>query len=267
MNKKIGILLNLVIASLSLVSFGNTSNDNIYFHPVAEIHVDELPESIMDLKFIHSVCKIPIVFRGAAKHWESMTWTPESLKKKGLREIEEVMKSSDSSERLGIKLWVTFHGNDTSASSSQLTEIVKDMHYHDTLIRPENPNRMNSYELYLLAGSGSFRMDRFHAHGSVLLSEFYGERMVFLAEPGWGDGDKDMIKLVKESNRIAQIASKNPLDPLLDINNGDYSRLQQVILKPGDILYIPGGWSHKVNYLTPCIGATQLVYTKKRSYS
>jgi len=230
MNKKIEILLILFISSIALISFGNTSNDNTYFHPVAEIHVDELPESIMDSKYADSICKLPLVFRGAAKYWESMTWTPEFLVERGFKGIEEVMKSSDNFRKS------SFH--------SKILE--KDMHYQGTSIN----------SIYILAG-GAYRMNYFHAHDTAILSEFYGKRMVFLAEPRWKG---NMDKLAQESDRIAEIASTSEQDPLINMTNDDYSGLQQVILNPGDILYIPSGWYHKVHYLTPCIGATQLIY-------
>lgn len=261
---------------LSSISYGNTENHNVHFHPVEEIYVDELPESIMDIKFIHSISKLPVVFRGAAKNWEAMNWTPESLEARGLDGIVDAMnRSPDNPKRIGYELCIDFSGDKRSTTgrnyNSQLLEILKDVHYYEpnnlkdiVAINPDIGlkynywlDRLGTYTYYILAGNKGFQMPHFHNHSTVLLAEFYGERIVFLAEPYT---ERKLLdnELSNEMNRVIEEYYNEP-DSLSSISHGNYSPFQQVILKPGDILYIPSGWYHKIHYLTPCLGISQFI--------
>lgn len=258
-------------------------NGNIYFHPVEEIYVDALPKSIMDLEFVHSVSKLPIVFRGAAKNWEAMNWTPESLEEKGLRGLTEAMNNpSAEAERviygLEISFWKgqrTIHlSAGTRSHIDQLKEIFEDVNYYeknlykdvtekDLKLLEENTDFnfgryafIKAYGYYILGGGKGFEMEIFHNHETAILAEFYGERMVFLIQPHSLEKENELIQ---STNEIINDRHHQTTDPILDIKNTNYSPFQQVILKPGDILYIPSGWYHRVHYLTPCLGTTQAI--------
>lgn len=290
-------MIKLIILVLSVfifsISYGYISNHNTFYCPVEEIYVDELPESIMDMELIHSVSKLPVVFRGAAKNWEAMNWTPESLEKRGLKGIEkDVMQSPLGNPRrtyygLSVhlledtrKIDLDYDGANYT-SQSELMEILKDIHYYE--INPKNVGvtdrvlirknlglyylkELGKYTLYILAGSKGYQMPVFHNHASALLAEFYGERMVFLAQPFTEKKLRDN-ELSDEMDRVIKRHYNEELDSGLDVNNGDYFPFQQVILKPGDILYIPSGWYHKVHYLTPCIGTTQFIEMNTKNVS
>lgn len=266
---------------ISSVFYGDISNHNTFFHPVEEIYVDELPESIMDIELIHSVSKLPVVFRGAAKNWEAMNWTPESLEARGLEGIEDVMNSPiDSPKRTNYGLCVHFSRDkihtylDFNApgrtSESQLMEILKDIHYYEPnhfktigdkyWLLENNPNlyTLGQYTYYIIAGSKGYQMPKFHNHPTVLLAEFYGERMVFLAQPFTERKLRDN-ELSAEMDKVIEKADNEELDVLFNVNSNNYFPFLQVILKPGDVLYIPSGWSHKIHYLTPCLGTTQFI--------
>lgn len=278
-------MIKLVILTLSAfiysISYGDIAGHNTFYHPVEEIYADELPESIMDIELIHSVSKLPVVFRGAAKNWEAMNWTPESLEARGLEGIEDVMKSPiDSPKRTNYGLCVNLRDKRHTyldintpgrTSESQLREILKDVHYYepnhyknvvakDWYLLENNPNLsiFGQYTYYIIAGSKGYQMPKFHNHPTVLLAEFYGERMVFLAQPFTERKLRDN-ELSDEMDKVIEKANNEAMDSLFNVNSNDYFPFQQVILKPGDVLYIPSGWSHKIHYLTPCLGTTQFI--------
>lgn len=283
MNK---IFITLICIQLSALLLFGSKDSNIYFHPVEEVYVDELPEWIMDMDYVHSVSKLPVVFRGAAKNWEAMNWTPESLSARGLTGIEKLMKNSEDPGREFYDLKVAFQvdgeklitgGRITPCgnfiSSARIKEVLKDVHFYeknpyidisdrDIQLLKENTHfnlghfTTDAYIYSIIAGSKGFQMKVFHNHETVLLAEFYGERVVFLAPPHSMSSHNEHELLIKASDDAIE-RNEIEMDPLSNIQNGTFSALQQVILKPGDILYIPSGWYHRVHYLTPCLGVVQ----------
>lgn len=272
--------------------FGDFTNYKISFHPVEEIFVEELPEAIMDLKFVHSISKLPVVFRGAAKNWPAMNWTPESLEARGLKGIQKVMENRDNPDRITYSLNVGFSKgigfwkgqritkqmgtvkSDQIEATSQIEEILKDVNYYeinlctdinekDLKLLTDNPSFdldysiENAYEYTILAGKEGFQMEIFHDHETSLLAQFYGERMVFLVPP------RSLVNediLIYEMDDVIKDVRSKGIDSLSNIQNGNSFGLQQVILKPGDILYIPSGWYHRVHYLTACLGCAQAIH-------
>lgn len=285
---------NIAISFLSLIftlliSYGNIENHTTHFQPVEEVYADQLPESIMDLQFIHSFSKLPIVFRGAAKNWEAMNWTPESLDARGLKGIEDVMKNTPgSTENIAFGQSIHFskdNGERTTRAKSyndQITEVLKDVQFYEkniykaitekdmTLLKdntnfnPRSYRYKGIYAYHIIAGRKGYQMKEFHNHETAILAEFYGEKIVFLAQP---DTDTKRLRheesLISEYDNLSEDSFSEDLNPLFKIKSNNYSSFQKVLLKPGDILYIPAGWYHKVHYLTPCIGITQFLYLDK----
>lgn len=259
---KLILILSLEVLSLYSISFA-TLKEGAHYHPVMEIETDALPESIMDIKFIHTISKLPIVFRGAAKHWEAMNWTPEFLEAEGFTGITEAMES-ESGKRV------------IARASYNMEQLLKDLHYFEIRskdIKQEDMKLLNQYDpeildwigVYhyeILAGSKGFNMNHFHHHPGALLAEFYGQRVVYLGQPQ--TSSKEMSSENKYTDDFftkSTLAEQN--DPLFKIKNINYHPFQKVVLNPGDILYIPANWWHKVIYATPCIGATQFVYINR----
>lgn len=268
------LMLSLSLFILSISSYGN-DEEQVYFHPVQEIFVDELPKSIADLEFVHSTSKLPVVFRGAAKNWEAMNWTPEYLKQKGIQGTEQILDKHSNYYRI-YREHITFSKEGARETYSKLSSLLfEDIHYHEHNIYKDISEKdltfleknshfvsgfTDKYEHIIFIGSKGSGLG-FHVHETTLLAEFYGEKIVFLAQP-YPKSKLPYKQLDDESNRIINAMNNQEYDQLFDINNNqnnDYFSLQQVILKPGDILYIPSGWYHKIYYLTPCIGCAQSI--------
>lgn len=270
-------ILTTLTSFASPLSYGNAEDNNIHFHPVQEVVVDELPESIADLEFVHSTSKLPVVFRGAAKNWEAMNWTPEKFDYTNVRK----QRGDNGSERKTDQMNVYFskkNGRTTSLDhlpSAKLDfedlgffekNIYEDITEIELAVLKQNafivPNDSSSYVYFVFTGTQGYQ-DEFHRHESVLLAEFYGEKIVFLSEPrpgGEGLDYEEYDMLYNESNKIITDLYDNDYNDFYNTNaNKDYSPYQQVILRPGDVLYIPSGWYHKIHYLTPCIGAAQFI--------
>lgn len=277
--------LNLMLLSfilISSISYGDVPTHNRHYLPVEEIYVDKLPESIMDLQFIHSISKMPIVFRGAAKHWEAMNWTPESLEARGLKGVVDVM-SSQSETKTAYEQHIYFeentgkrvilsndrYGLNKNLRNDVIKKLLKDTHYYeinfckdinekDRSLLMEDP-RINRgcgrYSYYIFAGRKFCH--HFHEHETALLAEFYGKKLVLLAQPG--TKSENLIDCNDNDNVLTESALAEESDLLFKNKSKDYAPFQKVILNPGDILYIPAGWKHEVHYLTPCLGITQLL--------
>ena len=127
-----------------------------------------------------------------------------------------------------------------------------------------NNARAALYENTILVAPKGF-IGLFHEHGTALLSEFYGKKMVLLLPP---HTNRELVGKFNETvDGIVRAIYKRykDHDVLFDADSGNdnYFPFQQVILEPGDLLYIPSGWYHSVYYLTPCIGATQFILFDK----
>lgn len=284
----------LLSVCMPILSFGDYA---INYQPVNEIYVDELPAGILDE--IHASSKLPVVFRGGAKKWEAMNWTPEILEKRGLdyiTGIESKTKNLYIPYFINFGLGIDFENQQRKSfltvsliSRAQGREIMgnvlQDTHFleytyqerPDTIARflAENwPEQSlddhykhvgGTYSYEIFAGAKNYK-GKFHGHASVLLVEFYGEKLVFLVQPG-----TEAIysaSLIRERNRIIEECKHHTMDLLSLYSPNDYAPFQVVILKPGDILHIPSGWIHSVYYLSACIGVSQFIQTDyKNIYS
>lgn len=276
MSRKINNSFIVFSSILSIFLFNNSStakeelvdNFGLAFSPVREEFVNELPESIKDFP---TSSMMPIVFRGAAKNWGAMKWTPESLAEVGLPGPSKVFGTNDRSVDI---LDVTYKQEERIVSNKKFADLLEqDTHFREDYnyspkFYPEGVKNPR-FKYILFAGGPGASQVMFDYHEAVLLTELYGEKMVFLMAPGTFNEDfkysrqitttlkKYMQDGLTMKDAITRMIDNETWDPL--IPDDKYNPLQRVILKPGDILYIPAGWAHRVFYLNDSIGITQAI--------
>lgn len=101
------------------------------------------------------------------------------------------------------------------------------------------------------SGPGSIRLT--HSHESVLLAQIEGRKMITLVPPE--QADKLYVKYCQNGTDYRE-NGKACVSPV-NLKNPDLERfpkckdvqLYQVVVKPGDVLFIPEGWFHEVRAL------------------
>lgn len=95
-----------------------------------------------------------------------------------------------------------------------------------------------------LSGPGSVRLA--HSHGSVFLAQIDGDKLVTLASP------EDSESLY--ASTFVYSSPVNFVNPNLEkFPKAMNATFHQVVLKPGDVLFIPRNWLHEVRALTESI--------------
>lgn len=276
LNKLSGILASvLILYSSCLFAFdpliANSEQGcddlSILFTPVREEFVDELPEDIRQLPM---TSMLPVVYRGAAKNWDSMKWTRESLDKMGFR-------SGSNSKSVYISEVLVKKTGERKVTDKKLSDLLdKDTRYREDFIySPEfHPETSQSqpFMYFLFIGRAGESQILFDFHEGTLLSEFYGEKLVLLMSPGISSDEtaeftscitKSLKKYTSEGMTMSEAAMKiidnKDSDQLIKHSESAYSPAQRIILKPGDVLYIPAMWAHRVFYLKNSIGAAQQI--------
>lgn len=101
------------------------------------------------------------------------------------------------------------------------------------------------------SGPGSIRMT--HSHESVLLTQIEGRKMITLVPPD--EADKLYVKYCKHGtdyreNGKACVSPVNLKYPDLEqFPKFKDAHLYQVVVEPGDVIFIPDGWFHEVRAL------------------
>lgn len=276
----LGPVRNAINLILGNVATAEEEYDHLglIFTPVREEFVDELPEAVRDLPMSSG---LPVVYRGAAKNWEAMNWTPEFLDKMGFA-LKERMKSDRKSttvlltEGYGEKKQISCPEL-SYPSCSKFAEMIKrgtqfrEDYNYSRQFYPKGVKQSKIDYFLLVSGAGS-RQYAIDFHEASFLAEFYGEKLVFLMSPKllelpWSEVEKSYQKPIDEvekkykgegltvKDERMKMVGNGDLDELM--RQGGYSPLQQVVLKAGDVLYIPAGWGHEVFYLTNAIGVSQ----------
>lgn len=243
------------------------NNISFLFTPVHEEFVDELPESIREFP-IKSM--MPVVFRGGAKNWNAMEWTPDLLRELGFsfgRESREVNSSQ-----------VFIKKSQRKATNQKLSDLLeRDTRFReDYRYSPEFYQSDYQYFAYsLLSGPAGFKQTIFDEHEAALLAQFEGERLVLLLQPEKRPGNLvNCINNALSKDTDAGMTVRDAVMKMIDNEEYDelvkdtvpYSPLQRVILKPGDVLYIPSGWGHRVFYLKNSIGVAQQIYNDNANW-
>lgn len=261
------IAVNLVFGYLVMAEEKRDNNLGLLFTPVREEFVNELPARVREFPMSSMM---PVVFRGAAKNWGAMKWTPESLAEKGF-DFKQGLKGK---KRNVIGLEIKYYKGERFVSNQKIAELLAQdtkfsEDYNYSIEFYPRGVKMPEFSYLLFVGATGASLEDFHTHEAVLLAEFYGEKLVFLMDPSiMGNKEfenssiADAIKKYEEEGMtmkeaINKLIGDEDSDQL--INRVGYSPLQRVILRPGDILYIPAGWNHSVFYLNDSIGVSQKI--------
>lgn len=246
-----------------LMANDECGNITFLFTPVREEFVDELPEGVRNLP---TKSMLPIVYRGAAKNWGAMKWTPKSLNE---------MKFSGSGGRNVYRLNVYIQEGKRTFTNKELSDLLeKDTMFRENYLYGAEFNTPKIEHLMYLLFHGPEGAEQFgwDIHQATLLAQFFGERLVLLIPPDEGIPTSTALNLVECVDKtlkeymqngltireaIMKMVDNEELDEF--VKNGAYSPLQRVILEPGDVLYIPTDWGHRVFYLKDSAGVAQQI--------
>lgn len=285
--KNILIMLSLfIVLSFSLLNAEEISCESAEatIELVEEATLDVWPETGEEFEALFSK---PVVFRGLASNWKIMELTyeyfyenyPESDidfsitkdskeyfawfiaddyvrdfglstrestgNKMKLKEFQDGVQSGeiqryyyasslkyDANERLS--------GNSKTSTRHLLAKFVSELLSEDSecseLFKRKNLT-------LLISGRGSLVSP--HTHGAVLLAQIEGEKLVALAPP---EDEGNLYR--KEYFRVPLSLFSPDFENFPKAMN---ARISRVVLKPGDILFIPDGWFHEVDALDDSI--------------
>lgn len=254
--------------------------------PIIEVAGDIMPgweKQIVELYHDDENESMPVVFRGAAKNWEVAAWTPDYFADRfGDMEISTFLPKSlesvdyDENNNLIAKVSTdtTFkdHINDITLNPKNSfyffaplkhnetkedlvlkldEELTKNsLFVHDyldlaTVTRFPQSFKSDSHErsYFLFIGSEN-TITALHTHGSTFLAQLHGKKIARLVHPKYIYKCDCTLK----NNAFVSKCAMDIAAPDFEKND----RLQrgievhEVILEPGDVLYIPDGWLHDI---------------------
>lgn len=307
-------MTKLKIAILSLIlmhmvnGFCNINKNSIRTKPVIEVNGQEMPgweKQIVERYSDEEGGSLPVIFRGAAKNWETAVWTPEYfvenfgdveivvLPQKVLEDFLENLNNDMGSQEISRKLINTVmkdHIKDITLNANQAAYFIGELNHNMTskefegIIFNNDELRNNVAFLYnqldlekktqfpqsiaelngderqysLLIGSEK-TITSLHSHGSTFLSQIYGMKLATLSHPKYIE--KCYCKFDVEEEKDEQDEERFIYNCAIDILNLDFEKypelknieIYQIILEPGDVLYIPTGWLHDIRALSTSI--------------
>jgi len=214
----------------------------------------------------------PGLFRGAAKNWAAMNWTPLNLKDKVGNPVIEVQSGRSKDERYEengakYKTKMNFHdfidkvlsldssndlyltANNAGASNSYLAPMFKDISnigdgYMDM-------QKVNNSGFMWIGPKGTFTQSH-HDLTNNLFVQIYGSKRFWLIP----------------STQVAYTYNNSHVYSPVDPRNPDYAKypdmkkvtIMQFDVHPGDFLFIPIGWLHAVESLETSISFSTTAY-------
>lgn len=259
-----------------------TSKDNgIQVTSVKEVF-KELPSTISEFRELYGQgeeLKEPVVFRNAAAGWPNAALTPELLAEKygeititvsldNMRtEDNNIFIFQDRTRTGRIKVSLKDFIKDLTSNPYQATHFVAKSEEFwklcpEILEGCKLPDTENfPFENNLLIVHKN-KITTLHNHKPTFLALFYGIKLVTMVNP-----------IYKDSIYCSTSHEDDPLkcSSLINILNPDLENypnlkkivMQQVIIYPGDVLYIPDHWFHHVLSLENSISISRFIGRKR----
>jgi hypothetical protein len=215
----------------------------------------------------HYSRNVPAVVEGWAAAWPPLKrWTPSALARRVGDEMVEVMANRDAdpsyelnhrSHRYEVPLreflsWCTGRrSNDTYLVANNrlldrlgMRSLLADLRPLPPVL---DPDRLAG-NTFLWIGPGGTVTSLHHDVDNVLFVQLSGEKKVTLISPMQSHRVYNRVSVYSDVDADAPDLARHPLfadvDPL------------QVTVRPGDVLFIPVGWWHRVESLSPSVSVS-----------
>lgn len=267
------VVLMLAIVGLGGSAVAEVNEKGLNIVPVREIWKGEDMLSLGELP--GGKCIEPIVFRGIAKDWDVVKdMSFEYLREKcgdeehleDERVLSRYMKEEAISEEFkemvrevveegpggsGIKqadfLEHVFENSDITANISVDFSSLENEVSNSSF--PMHTGNEGAYTSCFGGTKGNYV--EFHTHGAALLVELFGEKLVTMALYSERENLHAWGMMYENSGVDIQNPDLELYPKLLD------AKIYQVILYPGDMVYIPENCYHSVHYLKPSAGCAR----------